>query len=66
MRVTTNDLLLYEGILRPGTIKEWSSASPFQFKIGNVKAVSILWNEQPVDIQAGSRGDTNTFRIPPS
>ncbi len=66
MRLAANDILLYEGILRKGTIKEWSGPGPFQFKIGNVNAIVLQWNEQPVDVQAGARGNTNSFRIPPS
>ncbi len=64
LRVSTDEELLYEGILRTGSIKEWSGG-PFYLKIGDVSALSLLWNDQPYDITQGARGQTNTFRIPP-
>ena len=65
LRVTTRNELLYEGILPAGSIKEWSGSGPFQFKIGNVHAISLFWNDQPVDLLSGARGNVNELRIPP-
>jgi transcriptional regulator with XRE-family HTH domain len=65
LRVTTNNELLFEGILPAGTVKEWSGPGPFQFKVGNVRALSLFWNDQSVDILSGARGATNEIRIPP-
>jgi hypothetical protein len=65
MRVTTRNELLYEGILPAGSVKEWSGTGPFQFKIGNVKGITVFWNDQPFDVLAGARGLTNEIRIPP-
>jgi hypothetical protein len=53
------------GILPAGAVKEWSGPGPFQFKIGNVRAISLFWNDQPVDLNAGARGNVNELRIPP-
>ncbi len=65
LRVTTRNELLYEGILPGGSVKEWSGSGPFQFKIGNVRAISLFWNDQPVDLLSGARGNVNELRIPP-
>ncbi len=65
LRVTSKTNLLFEGILPAGAVKEWSGTGPFQFKIGNVRALSLFWNDQPVDIQMGARGAINEIRIPP-
>lgn len=65
MRVTSDNVLLYEGILRSGSSKEWSGAGPFYIKIGNVKALSLQWNDQPVDLSASAKAGTSTVRIPP-
>ena len=65
LRVTTKNELLFEGILPAGSVKEWSGAGPFQFKIGNIRSISLFWNDQPVDITAGANGNTNQLRIPP-
>jgi transcriptional regulator with XRE-family HTH domain len=65
LRITSRNQLLFEGILPAGTSKEWSGPGPFQFKIGNVHALALYWNDQPVDIQAGARGPINDIRIPP-
>ncbi len=65
LRVTTKSELLFEGILPAGASKEWSGPGPFQFKIGNVRAVSIFWNNQPFDLAPGSHGAVNEIRIPP-
>jgi transcriptional regulator with XRE-family HTH domain len=65
LRVTTKNELLFEGILPAGSAKEWSGSGPFQFKIGNVRALSLFWNDQPVNLQAGAHGPVNDIRIPP-
>lgn len=65
MRVTTKNELLYEGILPGHAVKEWSGTGPFQIKIGNYKAVSLFWNDQPMDLSAGAVGNVNLIRIPP-
>ncbi len=65
MRVTSKKELLYEGILPAGSVKEWTGQGPFQFKIGNIRAISLFWNNQPVDLTVGARGNVNEIRIPP-
>jgi len=65
LRVTSKNELLFEGILPAGASKEWSGSGPFQFKIGNVRALSLFWNDQPVDLLLGARGAINEIRIPP-
>ena len=65
LRVISKNELLYEGILPSGSIKEWSGAGPFQLKIGNYRAVSLFWNDQPVDVATGAVGNVNLIRIPP-
>ena len=65
LRVTSRNQLLFEGILPAGAVKDWSGPGPFQFKIGNVHALALYWNDQPVDILTGARGQINTIRIPP-
>lgn len=65
MRVTADNVLLYEGILRNGSAKEWSGVGPFFLKIGNVKALALQWNDQPVDLSASAKAGTSTVRIPP-
>ena len=65
LRITSRNQLLFEGILPAGTSKEWSGPGPFQFKISNVRALTLFWNDQPVDIQVGARGSINDVRIPP-
>ncbi len=65
MRVMSKNELLYEGILPAGSVKEWSGTGPFQVKVGNYKAVSLFWNDQPVDVSAGAVGNVNLIRIPP-
>jgi len=64
MRVVQRHQLLYEGILPAGSTKEWTGPGPFQFKIGNVKAVSVYWNDQPVDIASGAQGNLNELQLP--
>jgi len=65
LRVVSRNQLLFEGILPAGASKEWSGTGPFQLKIGNVRALSLFWNDQPVDILAGAHGMINEIRIPP-
>jgi transcriptional regulator with XRE-family HTH domain len=65
LRVTSKNELLFEGILPAGTAKEWSGTGPYQLKIGNVHALSLFWNDQPVNLLVGARGATNEIRIPP-
>jgi len=65
LRVTSRNQLLYEGILPASASKEWSGPGPYHFKIGNIHALSLFWNDQPVDLQAGARGAVNEIRIPP-
>jgi len=65
LRVTSRNQLLYEGILPAGASKEWSGPGPYHFKIGNLHALSLYWNDQPVDLQNGAHGAVNEIRIPP-
>lgn len=66
LRVTTEDQMLYEGILPAGSTKEWSNPQGFVIKIGNVQAISLFWNDQPVDIQSGARSGIKEVKIPPA
>jgi transcriptional regulator with XRE-family HTH domain len=66
LRVSDRHHLLFEGILPSGASKEWSGEGPYQFKIGNVKALSIFWNDQPFDSQAGAQGSVSDIQIPPN
>jgi len=65
LRVVSRNQLLFEGILPAGASKEWSGPGPFQLKIANVHALSLYWNDQPVDILVGARSSVNEVRIPP-
>ena len=65
LRVTSKNELLFEGILPAGSTKEWSGSGPFQFKIGNVRALTVFWNDQRFDLLQGARGAVNEIRIPP-
>jgi transcriptional regulator with XRE-family HTH domain len=65
LRVMSRNQLLYEGILPAGASKEWSGPGPYHFKIGDIHALSLYWNDQPVDLQTGARGAVNEIRIPP-
>jgi len=65
LRVTSKNELLFEGILPAGSVKEWSGTGPFQFKIGNIRAISLFWNDQPVDVTTTARGSSSEIRIPP-
>jgi len=64
LRVTQDQHLLYEGILPAGASEEWSGSGTFWFKIGNVKGVSLYWNDQLVDIQTGAHSNTNDVQLP--
>jgi cytoskeleton protein RodZ len=64
LRVTENNELLFEGILPGGATKEWSGNGPFNMRLGNVRAISIFWNDQPVDILTGARNGMNTLTLP--
>ncbi len=66
VRVMDNQQLLFEGILAGGVTKEWSGQGPFRIKVNGVRAVSILWNDQPVDLLATARGNVVEIKIPPS
>jgi cytoskeletal protein RodZ len=65
LRVSSRNELLFEGILPAGTSKSWSGPGPFQLKIGDVRAITLFWNDQPVDIVLGAHGTINDIRIPP-
>ncbi len=65
MRVTSANVLLYEGILPANASREWSGAGPFMMKFGNIKAVQVSWNDQPVDLASSARGGTSRIVIPP-
>jgi transcriptional regulator with XRE-family HTH domain len=65
LRLTSRNQLCFEGILPAGAVKEWSGPGPFLFKIGNIHAIALFWNDQPVDIQIGAHGIINEVRIPP-
>jgi len=64
LRVVADGQMLYEGILPAGSIKEWSRSTGFQIKIGNVQAVTLSWNDQPVDIHSGARAGIKDVKIP--
>lgn len=66
LRVVTNERLLFEGILPSGATKEWVGPGPFDLKIGDVKTLTVFWNDQSVDIQSGARGSINELRFPPA
>jgi len=66
VRVTDNHQMVFEGILPAGAVKEWSGPGPFRIKIGNITAVSIVWNDQPVDIKAAARGHVAELKLPPT
>lgn len=66
LRVVENHRLLFEGILRPGVDKEWSGSGPFVLRIGDIHAISLIWNNQPVDLTVGASGNFNELRLPPT
>ncbi len=65
LRITMRHELLFEGILPMKASKVWNLQGPYQIKIGNIHAISLFWNDQPVDITAGATGSINEIRIPP-
>jgi len=65
LRVTSRNQLLYEGILPAGMSKEWSGSGPYRIKVGDIHALSLFWNDQPVDLQVGANGSVNEVRVPP-
>jgi len=64
IRISSQKQLLFEGILPSGAEKQWSGPGPFQLKLGNVTAVEVYWNDQPVDAGTGSQGGVNSFQLP--
>lgn len=65
LRVVQGGRMLYEGTLPARSTKEWSGNDPFQIKIGNVRVVRLFWNDQPVDVETGSRSGIKDLRLPP-
>jgi cytoskeleton protein RodZ len=65
LRVADNRQLIFEGILPAGAVKEWSGPGPFRIKLGNVNAMSVYWNDQPVDTKATARGHVADLQLPP-
>jgi hypothetical protein len=65
MRVIDNREMIFEGILPAGATKEWKGPGPFTIKLGDVRAVSVYWNEQPIDVTVGAHGIVNALRLPP-
>ncbi|MFA5975626.1 MAG: RodZ domain-containing protein [Elusimicrobiota bacterium] len=66
LRAVSSGRLLFEGILPAGATKEWAGPGPFELKIGDVKGLTVYWNDQPVDIQSTARGRTLELRLPPT
>ena len=66
LRVVDNNQLIYEGILPAGAVKTWSSPGPFHIKAGNIDAVALFWNDQPVDLKASAHGHVADVRLPPT
>jgi hypothetical protein len=66
LRIMDRSRLVFEGILPAGAVKEWSGPGPFQIKLGNARAVSLFWNDQPVDVQALARGSVAELQLPPA
>jgi transcriptional regulator with XRE-family HTH domain len=64
LRIQNDHRLLFEGIIHGGTSKQWEGPGPYRLKIGNVKAVSIFWNDQPVDLSGGPQGGIRDFQLP--
>jgi cytoskeleton protein RodZ len=64
LRVIEKDRLLFEGILPATAVKEWSGTGPFSLRLGNARALSVFWNDQPVEIPASTRGAMNEFQLP--
>jgi cytoskeletal protein RodZ len=65
LRVADNHQLIFEGILPAGAEKVWSGPGPFSIKVGNTNALSLFWNDQPVDIKSAARGHVADLRLPP-
>lgn len=65
LRIMNDRRLLFEGILPAGASKEWGGEGSFHLKIGNIQAVAVDWNGQPVPLQAGSQGNAADLRLPP-
>jgi transcriptional regulator with XRE-family HTH domain len=65
LRVEEGGRLIYEGLLPGGLTKDWSGAEPFVIKVGDIQAVSVFWNDQPVDLAMGARGNVNELKLPP-
>jgi len=65
LRVVDNHELVFEGILPAGAVKEWSGPGPFLIKAGNVTAVAMYWNDQPVDLKSAAHGNVAELSLPP-
>jgi cytoskeleton protein RodZ len=65
MRVSGESQLIFEGILPAGSTKEWSGPGPFRIKVGNISAVVVTWNDQPIDLKTETRGSVADFTLPP-
>jgi cytoskeleton protein RodZ len=65
LRIADDRQLIFEGILPSGASKEWSGAGPFHIKVGNINAVTLTWNDQPVDLKTETRGSVADFQLPP-
>jgi cytoskeletal protein RodZ len=66
LRVSDSQQLYFEGVLPAGMTKEWSGAGPFRIKVGDIRTVTLTWNDQPVDLRDGARGNVADLRLPPS
>jgi cytoskeleton protein RodZ len=66
LRVVDNRQLIFEGILPAGAVKEWSGPGPFRIKVGNVNAIAIYWNDQPVNVKAATHGNVADLKLPPT
>ncbi len=64
LRVLNDGRLLYEGMLPAGATKEWSRPGQFLVKIGDIRTLTLFWNDQPVDLQVGARAGVNEIKIP--
>jgi cytoskeleton protein RodZ len=64
LRVSEGRHLLFEGILPAGSTKDWSGQGPFLMRLADPQAVSIFWNDQRVDLPAGSHGKGLDLQLP--
>lgn len=54
LKITVDDLLAYEGILAPGDTREWEVINQATLQIGRPEAVTILRDDNLIEIPAGT------------